>query len=90
MDDNQLRPIAAPPNGSNRAAGTSKLQLNEMGSRYLFIVLYVFLEYHLSRGDYRRPGAVAPERPVTLAVPGPVAEHEGHARRRIGRRRTHR
>ena len=25
-----------------------------MGSRYLFIVLYVFLEHHLSRGDYRR------------------------------------
>ena len=24
-----------------------------MGSRYLFIVLYVFLEHHLSRGDYR-------------------------------------
>ena len=28
-----------------------------MGSRYLFIVLYVFLEHHLSRGDYRREGA---------------------------------
>jgi hypothetical protein len=26
-----------------------------MGSRYLFIVLYVFLEHHLSRGDYRHP-----------------------------------
>ena len=25
-----------------------------MGSRYLFIVLYVFLEHHLSRGDYQR------------------------------------
>jgi hypothetical protein len=25
-----------------------------MGSRYLFIVLYVWLEHHLSRGDYRR------------------------------------
>ena len=24
--------------------------------RYLFIVLLVFLEHHLSRGDYRRPG----------------------------------
>ena len=24
----------------------------EMGSRYLFIVLYVFLEHHLARGDY--------------------------------------
>jgi hypothetical protein len=26
-----------------------------MGSRYAFIVLYVFLERHLSRGDYLRP-----------------------------------
>ncbi len=40
----------------NRAAGESKLRLKEMGSRYLFIVLYVWLEHHLSRGDYRRPG----------------------------------
>ena len=30
--------------------------MNEMGSRYLFIVLYVWLEHHLSRGDYRRDG----------------------------------
>jgi dolichol-phosphate mannosyltransferase len=39
---------------TNRAAGTSKLGLKEMGSRYLYIVLLVFLEHHLSRGDYRR------------------------------------
>jgi dolichol-phosphate mannosyltransferase len=39
----------------NRTAGATKLSLQEMGSRYLFIVLYVFLERHLSRGDYRRP-----------------------------------
>lgn len=38
----------------NRAAGTSKLQLKEMGSRYLFIVLYAFLEKLLSKGDYHR------------------------------------
>lgn len=50
----------------NRKEGDSKLSLQEMGSRYLFIVLYVFLERHLSRGDYRRrhqrshaPGSVA-------------------------------
>lgn len=30
--------------------------MQEMGSRYAFIVLYVFLEQHLSGGDYRRPG----------------------------------
>jgi dolichol-phosphate mannosyltransferase len=41
----------------NRSAGQSKLRLQEMGSRYVFIVLYVFLEHHLSRGDYRRPNS---------------------------------
>jgi dolichol-phosphate mannosyltransferase len=43
-----------------RTHGTSKLRLEEMGSRYLFIVLLVFLELHLSRGDYRRVDAPAP------------------------------
>ena len=45
-----------PISWTNRKAGVSKLHLNEMGSRYLFIVLYVFLEHHLSRGDYLRDG----------------------------------
>jgi dolichol-phosphate mannosyltransferase len=40
-----------------RTAGKSKLQLQEMGSRYLFVVLYAFFEHHLSRGDYLRRGA---------------------------------
>ena len=48
-----------PVSWTNRKAGVSKLHLNEMGSRYLFIVLYVFLEHHLSRGDYRREGPPA-------------------------------
>jgi dolichol-phosphate mannosyltransferase len=43
-----------PVSWANRAHGESKLRLQEMGSRYLFIVLYVFLEHHLSRGDYHR------------------------------------
>ena len=38
----------------NRKAGVSKLKLQEMGSRYLFIVLYVLLERWFSRGDYSR------------------------------------
>ncbi len=46
-----------PTSWRDRTAGRSKLALKEMGSRYLFIVLYVFLEHHLSRGDYRRPEA---------------------------------
>lgn len=36
-----------------RKAGESKLKIKEMGSRYLFIVLYCFIEKWLSRGDYR-------------------------------------
>ncbi|MBW4604819.1 MAG: glycosyltransferase [Calothrix sp. FI2-JRJ7] len=36
----------------NRTTGVSKLKLKEMGSRYLFIVLSIWLEKHLSRGDY--------------------------------------
>jgi dolichol-phosphate mannosyltransferase len=39
-----------------RATGESNLALKEMGSRYLFIILYAFLEHHLSRGDYRPLG----------------------------------
>lgn len=39
----------------NRKHGESKFQIKEMGSRYLFIVLYCLLERWLSRGDYRRP-----------------------------------
>jgi dolichol-phosphate mannosyltransferase len=38
-----------------RDAGASSLRLREMGSRYLFIVLYLWLEKLLTRGDYRRP-----------------------------------
>jgi dolichol-phosphate mannosyltransferase len=36
----------------NRKTGISKLKIKEMGSRYLFIVLYLFLEKMLSQGDY--------------------------------------
>jgi dolichol-phosphate mannosyltransferase len=38
----------------NRRTGTPKLKIKEMGSRYLFICLYVWLEKYFSRGDYRR------------------------------------
>jgi dolichol-phosphate mannosyltransferase len=51
-----------PISWANRKSGVSKLALNEMGSRYLFIILYVFLEHHLSRGDYRRDDSVALKR----------------------------
>jgi dolichol-phosphate mannosyltransferase len=37
----------------NRRAGESKLKIKEMGSRYLFVALYCWLEKYFSRGDYR-------------------------------------
>jgi dolichol-phosphate mannosyltransferase len=38
----------------NRRHGVAKLKIKEMGSRYLFIVLYVWLEKYFSGGDYRK------------------------------------
>ncbi len=49
-----------PISWSGRSSGSSKLAMQEMGSRYLFIVLYVFLEHHLSRGDYTRQARTGP------------------------------
>ena len=37
----------------NRRTGVAKLKIKEMGSRYLFVCLYIWLEKHLSQGDYR-------------------------------------
>ena len=45
---------AVPNDWINRKAGKSKLRIKEMGSRYLFIVLYCLIEKWLSRGDYHR------------------------------------
>jgi len=39
----------------NRRSGISKLKIREMGSRYLFMTLYCWLEKYFSRGDYRKP-----------------------------------
>ena len=60
----------------NRKEGESKLSLQEMGSRYAFIVLYVFLERHLSRGDYRR------------LTPNTVRARPSGPTRRFARRRS--
>lgn len=38
----------------NRRTGIAKLRIREMGSRYFFIVAYVWLEKYFSRGDYKR------------------------------------
>ena len=49
---------------TNRQTGVSKLKLKEMGSRYLFIVLYLWLEKHLARGDYHRAQHATPNEGV--------------------------
>ena len=49
----------------NRKGGESKFKIKEMGSRYLFIVLYVLLEKWLSRGDYVRQKRIS-------AAPPPI------------------
>ena len=38
----------------NRRTGQAKLKIKEMGSRYFFIVAYLWLEKYFSRGDYRK------------------------------------
>jgi dolichol-phosphate mannosyltransferase len=48
----------------NRRAGLAKLKISEMGSRYLFICLYIWLEKYLSRGDYKKVS-------VLTSRPGP-------------------
>jgi dolichol-phosphate mannosyltransferase len=52
----------------NRRSGVSKLKIGEMGSRYLFIALYCWLEKYFSRGDYiRRVQAEKDDKPLANA-----------------------
>jgi len=43
-----------PISWKNRTKGVAKLKLREMGSRYFFIIAYLWLEKYFSRGDYRK------------------------------------
>jgi len=43
-----------PISWQNRKHGVAKLKIKEMGSRYFFICMYIWLEKYFSRGDYRR------------------------------------
>jgi dolichol-phosphate mannosyltransferase len=43
-----------PISWKNRKSGTAKFSIKEMGSRYIFIILYAWLEKFFSRGDYHR------------------------------------
>jgi dolichol-phosphate mannosyltransferase len=44
----------------NRRRGLAKLKISEMGSRYFFIVAYIWLEKYFSRGDYVKKTLPAP------------------------------
>jgi dolichol-phosphate mannosyltransferase len=57
----------------NRKTGLSKLRVQEMGSRYLFIVLYCFIEKWLSRRDYHRERLLA-----TSTTQGKIGEIRSH------------
>ena len=76
-----------PTSWTGRTAGDSKLQLREMGSRYLFIVLYVFLEQHLTRGDYRRSAHVVTRPSRFEAIDAGRSRHAGRLGRRLPIRR---
>jgi len=53
----------------NRRFGVAKLKIAEMGSRYLFICLYCWLEKTLSRGDYKKPDSDASPALLPAAQP---------------------
>jgi dolichol-phosphate mannosyltransferase len=53
-----------PVSWKNRTTGISKLKIKEMGSRYLFIVLYILLEKYFSRGDYLRKEKISVQKDV--------------------------
>lgn len=65
-----------PISWTNRTEGRSKFGVSEMGSRYAFIILYAFLEHHLSRGDYRRSGVPKrrPQPGLRADDPGPKVQ----------------
>jgi len=42
----------------NRKEGVSKLRINEMGSRYFFILMYCFIEKFFAKGDFKKAKVV--------------------------------
>jgi len=43
-----------PNSWQNRRYGKSNLKIREMGSRYLFILLYCLIEKYFTKGDFRK------------------------------------
>jgi dolichol-phosphate mannosyltransferase len=60
----------------NRRFGISKLKIREMGSRYLFIALYCWLEKYFSRGDYVKPTVAMDSRSGALEEKGIIISPE--------------
>lgn len=61
----------------NRRVGEAKLKIKEMGSRYLFIVAYVWLEKYFSRGDYKKPRQQSPAAVETPRISAQPEEASG-------------
>lgn len=53
-----------PNSWRNRKSGSSKLKIKEMGSRYLFVLLYCLIERYFSRGDFKK------SKTGRVAIPG--------------------
>ncbi|HEX7939734.1 MAG TPA: glycosyltransferase family 2 protein [Gemmatimonadaceae bacterium] len=58
-----------PTNWYGRETGVSKFRIEEMGSRYFFIILYCLIEKYFSRGDYARPAIPATTGSAAAASP---------------------
>jgi len=60
------------------SAGEPKLKIKEMGSRYLFISLYVWLEKYFSRGDYKRSAESGPSAVLATTNASALKERAAH------------
>ncbi|PIT99519.1 MAG: glycosyltransferase family 2 protein [Bdellovibrionales bacterium CG10_big_fil_rev_8_21_14_0_10_45_34] len=56
-----------PNSWTNRKEGIAKLKIREMGSRYLFILVYCLIEKWLSRGDYHSENTKNPRSKANLS-----------------------
>ena len=69
-----------PTNWYGREAGESKFRIEEMGSRYFFIILYCLIEKYFARGDYARPTVPAAADSLPAASPDAGERSRAQAR----------
>ena len=65
--------VVIPITWRNRRTGIAKLKIREMGARYMFIVLYIWLERYFSGGDYQKAPRAGPRIADTSAPAVPAA-----------------